>query len=242
MHLLLQGAGNVNCSLLFDIAIGAAGSEVIIAADIPARSDANFLLGSYLPINVDIPAGSRIAIRAQGSIVSTGMETQILLEDRAIGSLANPIAYGVNASGSPVIGVTIDPGGTINTKSAYVQITASTTARIDILTVYYTGLNTSSTFAAWSIDIATGAAGAETIIIPDLRATANPAGGIPNLRPAYVTLPVSIPAGTRIAARVSANFTTASARVITVAVVGMQQPAGVTSLGESVQFSVVRPV
>ena len=52
------------------IGIGAAGSEKIVAADLTARSSSitDEVRPSFIALPVAIPAGSRIAVRAQCSI------------------------------------------------------------------------------------------------------------------------------------------------------------------------------
>ena len=67
----LQASQNSQ-SFLFDIGVGAAGSEQIIVPDIWNAMDnsASFVVGSYPSFPVSIPAGSRIAVRCQAQTAS----------------------------------------------------------------------------------------------------------------------------------------------------------------------------
>lgn len=62
-------------NFLFDIGIGAGGSETVLIADLQTRADSNtdfpvpFMMG---PIPVNIPAGTRVALRTQCSVNTAG--------------------------------------------------------------------------------------------------------------------------------------------------------------------------
>ena len=65
-----KNAGVTDCRWLMDIAIGAAASEQIIIPDLSLGTDsaADLFYPLFLGLPVDIPLGSRIAVRAQCSI------------------------------------------------------------------------------------------------------------------------------------------------------------------------------
>lgn len=66
------GRGASSAAYLYDIALGASGSEVVLLANrkvaAPAYNDASFPRISRVPVN--IPAGSRIAVRAQSDYIT----------------------------------------------------------------------------------------------------------------------------------------------------------------------------
>lgn len=78
------GAGGSLSRYFFDLGVGAAGSEVVVLEDLPLYQSSNSSLWAEVgPFPLSIPAGSRLAVRAQSS------ETFIAATCRAI-------AYGVD--------------------------------------------------------------------------------------------------------------------------------------------------
>jgi hypothetical protein len=200
---------------LIDIAIGAAASEVIIAADLGVSSGTGAIgrgVGYFFPIT--IPAGTRIAARCQSTTLSSVVHVQITGFEGGFLTpcvLSRVTTYGAATADSG--GVSIDPGATANTKGAYTQIVAATTFPIRSL-IFYLGnqINVTRTSADWLMDIAVGGAGAEQIMIPDVHVwcvstedTMHPQISIP--------MPVCIPAGTRISARAQCTTSTATVRL-----------------------------
>lgn len=227
--LLSTGAGN--STILVDIATGAAGSETVVVSNLFCYADSEFIVGAWTPIDVDIPAGTRIAVRLQSTANAMTLGIQIAQDSRAIGSLANPVTYGTVTSTSR--GTQIDPGGTINTKGAYVQLTASTTARIDALLLCVTFdptlTNALAAFSSWHVDVATGAAGSEVVVLPDLFIVGNTFTD--NVRPNLLRLPIAIPSGTRLAVRCDCSRNVAAERDLRVTLIGMQEPAAGSGSG-----------
>jgi hypothetical protein len=86
----------------------------------------------------------------------------------------------------------------------------------------------------WRIDVATGAAGAETVIIPNLQVIANAAED--KARPTSVVLPAAIPAGTRLAVRCDSSLNTATIRLACVTLIGMQEPASSSGSATAVAY------
>lgn len=206
----------------FDIAVGAAGSEIIIASQLQANAVGDNARSNYgFPCN--IPAGTRIAARAASSrAVADSVNISILLFDGAFTQMEG--ASGIDNIGfslSSMSGTSLDPGATTNTKGAYSQLIASTTkdylgfiASIDSLDAAGTG------FPSWLVDIAVGSAGSELIIVPNLVCSRTQVASFPNPAP---ILPVSIPGGTRISARCQCTINTAGARNIGLTLYGIYQ-------------------
>jgi hypothetical protein len=187
---------------LVDIAIGAAGSEVIILADLFKESWGQITaLGPIYDFNIDIPAGTRISARCAGYAYNT-KKTSVGVHLMNTGFYKNHLGivdnYGLNAADCG--GVSIDPGGTANTKGAWSQITASTTRTIrELMTVFGNQRNTGRALYHWLVDIGIGGAGSEVVIIPDIPFNC---GANLTLYPVNSVLyPVAIPAGTRLSVR-----------------------------------------
>lgn len=212
---------------LLDLATGPGGSETVVVPNITCSnhdnsSSHNGAVAFNLPLAIG--ASTRIAARCQCSTGSQAMFVALTLiaagDTPGIASFTN---YGAvtGDSGS----TSVDPGGSANTKGSYTEITASTAAVVQALTVLFTfGSNTAPGNATWAVDLATGPGGSETVLIPDLR-TASAIAGLssgPRIR-AYSVL-TYIAATTRIAARASSSITDATDRLIEVALLAGTAP------------------
>ena len=141
-------------------------------------------------------------------------------------SLATPVTYGTITT--PHGGTQIDPGTTINTKGSYVELSASTSARIDALALCVDERRRGrrlTAFTDWHLDVATGAAGAETVVVPDL-----PFSGARQRRYGAAAVSVRLPVvdsgrARRLAVRCQCNRNTALERLLCVTLIGMQEPA-----------------
>jgi hypothetical protein len=207
---------------LIDIATGAAASETVVVPNVIVEGTSS-ISSSYghgwIRIPLKIAAGQRIAIRCQ---CSTGGEAIVqvavtLIAAGGVPGFTSVVNYGADASDSG--GTRLDPGGTANTKaSSWTEITPSTSDIIQWLSLLTTYGHTTVASCSWSIDIATGAGGAEVVLIPDLRLTsATNTGSTPSLQPKAQEMLTYIPAGTRISARCSCSINTATSRLIDVA-------------------------
>lgn len=109
----------------------------------------------------------------------------------------NYISYpvGPNATNN---GVTITAAGSNNTKGSYTEVIASTAFECNWAEIMVNGTS-SSAGRQYLWDLATGAGGAETIIVPNIMAQ----GGFQSVRSGagMIPLPLKIAASTRIAAR-----------------------------------------
>jgi hypothetical protein len=224
LFLMVRGTAAANRFFLFDLAIGAAGAETVVVANIAVGDGADFVIGAFVEINVDIPMGSRVSMRCQSVTASTVAAVALMLENRALGALTAPVTYGANTAASR--GTQIDPGAVISTKGAYVEFSASTTARIDAVMLCATVNAQAAAIASgtvWSVDVATGGSGSETVVIPNLLYIANSPDD--KVSPGLIRIPVSIPAATRLAVRCDCNRNTATERLLCLTVIGMQEPA-----------------
>lgn len=208
---------------VFDLAIGGAGSEVVIVPDLFVATTSNGpLVTRAMLLPMAIPAGSRLSARTQCNVGSNSLflSAQIIAGDAAtVFTLGSAAAASYGQTLASTRGTTIDPGASAGTKGAYVEITPATSSGQDArwMLVHLNQVNNILPASAdVRIDIATGGSGSETIIWPDLPASTRV--NAPGIWPAQYFLPVAIPSGTRIAIRAQSSITDATDRVFDVVV------------------------
>lgn len=216
---------NVARRYLVDIATGGAGAEVVLFPNLLVDGSGGAAGNTGAAIHVfpvAIPSGTRIAGRVQSS--TGGAVVTLTVTLIAAGGMVGAttfVNYGSNTGTSG--GVAVDPGGVANTKGAYSEITASTSGVIQwMLIMATTGANAAPAAANFAVDIATGGAGTEVVLVPDLR-TNTTTQMSPN--PASWSLLTYIPASTRIAIRMSSGITDATDRVLQFAIIAATAPA-----------------
>lgn len=201
-------------SHLLDFGIGAAASETVIVPDWLVAIGAR--MTAYMTVPIDLPAGSRIAARCQGSAASTQLQVRAMTLRG--GLLSTPpagrvIAIGTDATDSG--GTVIDPGGTTNTYGAWTELTATTTAEIVAVRICL-GMRENAapaaTTPAYYLDLGVGAAASEQPLIEAFPFSSTASGDFGAGGP-HFWLPVSIPAGSRIAARARAGTNDATDRL-----------------------------
>lgn len=186
-----------NSSCLLDIGTGAAGSETVICA--------NLLSGYCGGLTYDIPirvaSGTRIAARIQSAVASKTQTVGVGL-GRAASTLTVAPSTSVTVWGSNTAnsqGVQVIPGA--NTKGSWSQITADSGNKKKWLAIGIQGNgNTAMQGVAHLIDIGIGAAGAETVIVPNIRITTSNSETY-TYTSYYRTYFLSIPANSRLAVR-----------------------------------------
>lgn len=209
-------------SNLVDLAIGSAGNEVPILT--------NYLVSgapttpNYITLPIAVAEGTRLSVRSQCTTASSGI--RVALVGGVTGLLATPASGIIETLGA----VTADSGGTPcdagavgSTLGAWAQLSAATTHDIGALKVAMgNGTNatigTSLTMSVSNrLQVGVGSAGNEVPVFDNvyfLRAT--DFGQLPD-----VWVPVGIPAGSRVAARISNLTTDAADRVIDVVAYGL---------------------
>lgn len=221
---LTMSFGTTVTSYLFDIATGSGGAETVILPNILADDPVGVAVASYEPLPVSISSGTRIAGRCQASTGSRAMGVSLgVTAAGGTAGLTSYLNYGADTSTS--LGTTIDPGGSANTKGSYAQLTASSSAVAQVVSLLWTlNQNTAPQTFSWMVDLATGAAASEVVLIPDVymrqMSTATP-GPTPNSR-WFLTY---IAASTRIAARASCSGTDATDRLLSMAMLAGTAPA-----------------
>ena len=206
---------------LVDIGVGAAGFETIIVPNI-LFSGRNHDYNGYYFFPIGIPLGSRIAARCQSTGANLTLTAAVILLS---GGFSAPSAGGsVTTYGAVTAdsgGTQVDPGGTANTKQAWSELTAATGARTRQILVGFGNVNNNvRTSQQWLIDLATGPAAQEHIIIPDLMLAASSVGDLV-VPPVLGPFSVGIPAGSRLAARAQSDGTDGTDRLFDIAVYGV---------------------
>lgn len=200
---------------LVDIAVGAAASEKVILSNLLASGGTGSLTyGMHYYFPQRIPVGTRLAARCQASTLSSIIRVSCLLFSQGVlpGEALSVITpYGQNTADSGA--VSIDPGGSANTKGAYVQIEASTTYLARFMTIVFGNqLNAVRSSQSWLVDVAIGAAAAEKIIVPNLSLNCSTSPDI-IVPQSFNMLPVQIPPATRIAVRAQSDGIDATDRL-----------------------------
>jgi len=100
-------------------------------------------------------------------------------------------------------GISMSPGAVANTKTAWTQVTASTSERIGQIRLRMYSNYALVAAQSTLVDIGIGAAGSETVIIANLAlgCATNIYGGI------VIDIPINIPSGTRVAIRTQSQRT-----------------------------------
>ena len=201
----LSGA-STGADYLVDLMIGEAPEQVIIPDMYVSGRAATADFGPYL-FPLFIPAGSRLAARCQASTASATLRISVVLIAPTLlmgGSRPSVVAsYGATANS---LGTNIDPGETANTDSAWVEITPSTVRDHHWLVIAGRfGNRNLSAETSWRLSIGIGE-DPEQVLIPNLHMSADVTSDAPYCP--VVCLPVFIPAGSRLTARVRSSSTT----------------------------------
>ncbi|MHB1176074.1 MAG: hypothetical protein ACYCZJ_13225 [Sulfuriferula sp.] len=212
----LRGATTNNS--LFDIAIGAAGSEIVVAPNLfcgPKPVPDSF--GSLFTIPQSIPAGTRVAVRAQSDVASVNCNIMVGFfagSFTALPPAGNLIDMGTDLTTSRGTALVIPASGS----SAWTQLIAATPADIKKLIIFIGGAGAETQA---TLDFAVGAAGAEQIIMGGvgylIRATS---GTIGQSGPSLLgPLPIPIPSGSRLSMR--ATFVGGTGETTYVSILGI---------------------
>jgi hypothetical protein len=219
--LMLTFGSSSICTGLLDIAIGSAGSEQDIVPNIMFQTGViGGLAGSATFLPLRIPAGSRIAARLQ-TVAGGSQVVRFCLLGFTGGYSSRPplgraTTYGVNTGTSR--GTSIDPGASANTKGSFAQIVASTANNIRALMICLGSQgNPAPTSTNWLIDIGIGPA-TEKVLVANLFMNSHLASGL--FMPSHYFLPVSIRAGTRVAARAQCGSTDPTDRLFDISLIG----------------------
>lgn len=206
---------------VLDIGIQVGGNTWVIAADLrlPNRSGA-FEHGLVIPLPLHVPAGSTLFARVASSTGSGRLYMYVQgFSSNAMGmpGFSRCIALYAPASSR---GVTIDAGAVINTR-VRTQIIASSASRVCAIFAMV-GQNADITrvvAASMALDIETGAAAAERVLIPNMFLSWGPTKDYPE----PVVSPIfscDVATAQRFSANAQCSILTAGDRVIDLALFG----------------------
>lgn len=109
--------------------------------------------------------------------------------------------------------LTVTADASVNVKGAWAQIIASSSADADCVEISVEAADTSATIVGILLDISVGASGSETAIISNV-AVGGAAPPVVFGDPSYrFTVPVFVPSGSRVAARIQSNIASRTCRV-----------------------------
>ncbi len=209
--------------LLADVGVGASTAEKVVIPDLYTEAPPGITgsaVRNYM-VPISIPQGSRIAGRCSGSGSSASVRfaTQLVAPTFLMGSLGGNVeACGTSLATTRLTAV--DPGAVAHTDSAAVQLIAATTFPYSwvIVTV---GKGASTIAVAGQVglvDILIGAAAAEKVLIPDLFYKMDTSADRSSL---VYHLPISVPSGSRLSARVRSAVITATDRIVDIGLWGV---------------------
>lgn len=223
----VQITGNSNKrNFRFWLATGAASSEVDVFS---------FRMWSGVVANADrtsftfpftVASGTRISAACSCNVATQAASIQVWLsDDDSYGTSTEATLIG-NVSGDTAQGVDVDAGASANTKGSWTEISSSAPHDMDFLVLFVgqsanTGINPNHNFL---IDIGTGAASSETVLVSDIYSLndTNEAGN--TCFPIYA--PIS--SGDRVVMRCQSDNTDSNDRIIDCSILGVNitAPAG----------------
>jgi hypothetical protein len=217
-----ENASASTIDFLFDIAVGASSSEQIIIANLQVSIPNGVSVAASFWFPIHIASGSRISARCQCTTGAATVRVSALLFG---GGFASPERHSIvdtyGAATADSGGTSVDPGGSSNTKGSYSQLTAATTRpHKGLLLAIGNQINGVRTGCAWLLDIAIGASLSEQVIIPNLSLNADTTKDMV-FPQAFSFIPITIPAGTRLAARAQCSITDATDRLLDVVAYGV---------------------
>lgn len=199
-----------NTSTLMDVAVGGAGSEQVIVSNFPIGY-AGVYRGYWFPLYVG--AGQRVAIRTQSAVASKVIQMATTGIRRLTYGVpmvyAKSSTYGASTGTSR--GVTLTASATANTMGSYTELSAAIGDQIDALSLNPMGNgSTAITAISFNLEVASGAGGSEQTSLQGHHFIGNTSeywdlARAINQNPFTRTDILPIPAGARIAARVSAT-------------------------------------
>lgn len=219
--------GGVRQQCLVDIGIGGSGSETVLIENIHGgnSSDAERCSHACIYVPIPIPAGTRIAQRAQ--VATTGGAAQdVWMNVQMMQGGDFPMAAGCETLGANTAdsgGTEVDPGTVSYTFGSWTEISAGGFTRPVRFCMVRPGLRAAnnSRTGDYLIQLGMGSAGSEVPLrYVRFGAGFNGSNGAGHPSEYFHLMPIAIPAGQRIAARCWSNETGASLRIVDVIVHG----------------------
>lgn len=198
-----------NFSILLDVSIGAAASEVVVLPDIPLEATigiggGGFFTSGMVYVPLRLPGGTRIAMRSQSN--AGGSTTRVRMQLIAAAMSPGPGFSLVERAGSlpgSSQGQLVTAGAS-SAKGSWAQLTSSLAINGKHIVLFATG-NTGSQ-AEFGIDIGVGGSGSEVVIMEDLYYSTNIGTG--SIQVGYCeswSIPLAIPKGSALSLRANNN-------------------------------------
>lgn len=219
----IMPASVANSSLcLFDIGIGAAASEVVICPNIYVFGPGG-VTHVFIPINV--PAGTRIAARVQSTITSAATWVNVTgIRGGFWGPQGGGLIHSFGENLAASTGTVLNAGAAANTYPALpmTELVAATTKDIvAIMPVVSYNPATTVADANFEYEIGVGASSSEVAVLRQgFRVELEGSSGSNCQHPQF-WFPCSIPAGSRISARVRSSVTGAATRIAHMVLLGL---------------------
>jgi hypothetical protein len=185
-----------NTSTLIDIAVGAAGSEVVVIANINIGMLGH---GTTYRFPIFIPAGTRVSIRGQSAVASKALIVRANLIPCSLLADAAMLCETVGAVTASSIGTALPTAaGVAGTKTAWTQLVAACANRVRWVSFSLGCAGTNVAASKGGVDIGYGAAGSEVVLLDSARLEML---GTEQMRVSSFVVPCDLPDGTRFAAR-----------------------------------------
>jgi hypothetical protein len=225
---VFQGVGHSNGlrESLIDLATGAAASETVIVANMYAgHGDNGIASGWWARFPLGVASGTRLSARLQCEVAGTPYHLTVYAysTDELPSTITGFTCYGFTSATS-IPGVSVDPGGTVDTKGSYSTIASSLANKVRAIAIKPTQQNTGSGNCVWKYDVSTGAAASEVVLLGDI--TMGCAFNSDMILDSVVELPIEIAAATRIAVRSQCSINDATDRLVNFQIVGIEGASG----------------
>ena len=208
-------------TLMYEIGIGAGGSEEVIIEDTTLNQNQSaFVYGHTMCFPIDIPKGSRISARVQSGAAGAS-SMHVLLNGWGSGFLNSAGVsrfLSIGSDPSITVGTLIDPGAVANTDGAWTEIEASTAADFKCAFMVIDPASTTLADNHWKVDVGIGGSGSEVELVHDMYLSSEATTLETNMGVQY--LPIQIPKGTRVAVRCLSGSTDINKRRLRVMLLG----------------------
>lgn len=189
-------------STVLEIGTGAALSETVWARGTIGYMNSAIFQYPYIFPGA-LASGTRVAARVRSARTSLALNGVFVFMPVKSVALGAPVVMGGSTLTTNSRGVDLTAPGSLNVKSAWTEIVASTSAAFSTLSIFAQGVTgTTMNSSGVLVDIGIGAAGSETVLIPDFYLFASSAA---EYYSAYTprAYGVSVPSGSRLSARYS---------------------------------------
>ena len=217
------GSNNsTNYDSLVDIGTGAASSETVLIADLLFSRGDQDAGGNPVFFPMSIASGTRLAVRQQCRVSNAVLDIAMMIQDDSnLDVTAYTSCDTIGADTTDSGGTSIDPGGSANTKSSYVELVASSSNNYKALLIAIgQNQNTACATAQFLFDVAIGAAASEVDFLSNIHFSSG--GGADMMEPCFIgPIACDIPTSSRISVRGQTTTTDGTDRLFDIVLYGM---------------------